>query len=88
MQSRTFGGDGEMLKKLKSLFCNHLLYAYLSDKSHYTSVGDESYDRKSRHYYLICVKCNKRIDVVDVWTNENVLQVLREREDSHDRTDQ
>jgi len=67
-----------MLKKLKSLFCNHLFYSYLSDKPHYTSAGDEFYDRRSLHYYLVCARCNKRIDVVDVWTNENVLQMLRE----------
>ena len=68
-----------MLKKLKSLFCNHLFYSYLSDKPYYTSVGDEFYDRRSLRYYVVCARCNKRIDVVDVWTNEDVLQMLRER---------
>jgi len=61
-----------MLQAIKSLFCNHVFYAYLSDKPHYTSVGDEFYDRKSRRYYLECIKCAKKIDVVDVWTNEKV----------------
>lgn len=68
------------MKRLKSLFCDHLYYAYLSEKPHYTSAGDEFYERKSRHYYLMCEKCNKRIDVVDVWSNQNILQVLRENE--------
>ena len=61
-----------MMKKLKTIFCNHLFYAHLSEKAHYNSIGDEFHNRKSAHYYLICVKCNKRIDVVDVWSNQNI----------------
>jgi hypothetical protein len=61
-----------MINKIKQLLCEHKYIAYLKPEPYFISVGDEYHNRQSKRYYLVCAKCQKKIEVIDVWKNSEI----------------
>jgi hypothetical protein len=65
-----------MIDKIKQLLCDHKYIAYLDPNPYFVSLGDEHNNRKSKRYYLTCVKCNKEIEIIDRWNNDEIRKSL------------
>jgi hypothetical protein len=65
-----------MINKIKQLLCDHKYIAYLDPNPFFVSLGDEYNNRKSKRYSLTCVKCNKEIEIIDRWNNDEIRKNL------------